>query len=360
MKTKISAILLVIIISLLAFASCKKCEHPLLDEWESDDEYHWHPTECEHGEFRSEPEAHVDVDQNKVCDECGQKVVHKHTYSENWTITETEHWREATCVHTEEKGDRGFHVDDDLNGKCEKCGTHVHILDGAGFCAGCNKEIVPVEEGDIGSVISATTARTHNVVSAVLDYYQISRLANSNGVIEHTVDYFFGTNGIYSKRYYAEVNQNGASTGKTELMEKWIKKLSATSVSGITVESVDGKVKDAYPSDFSISDLAGDYYAISLQVTITLSPLLLTATVQSFCFLAYIRHTRNSALMRRQSLRTLMLTPMSSPSTHSLLRPMMLPTMPASPRRYILPIITRYLLHLRTLTITLLRTLLLT
>lgn len=50
---------------------------------------------------------------------CGEQ--HVHTFSEDWMRSETEHWHEATCEHTEEKGDLGPHVDSDNNGKCDKC-----------------------------------------------------------------------------------------------------------------------------------------------------------------------------------------------------------------------------------------------
>ena len=68
MKRKISAILLVIVIALLALASCAECKHPLSEEWDSDKNGHWHPTECEHGEFRGETESHVDVNEDGTCD----------------------------------------------------------------------------------------------------------------------------------------------------------------------------------------------------------------------------------------------------------------------------------------------------
>lgn len=263
MKNKLLAIILVAVISLLALASCNKCDHPLLEEWEGDQNGHWHPTACEHGEFRSEPEPHVDENEDEKCDLCAEKVKHNHTFESKWTITEDKHWKVATCSHTDIKGDEGAHVDENLDAACDVCAGHVHVLDGAGFCHACNKEIIPVNEYDVGSVISATTARTHNVVSAGVDYYQISRLATGTGEIRERIDYVFGTNGMHSTRTYPNVDDKGKPTGKTEVLDKWIEKVSPVQVKGIATVSVDGTLIDAYPSDYSVNDLLGDYYAVS-------------------------------------------------------------------------------------------------
>ena len=262
MKRKISAILLVIVIALLALASCAECKHPLSEEWDSDKNGHWHPTECEHGEFRGETESHVDVNEDGTCDICGHKGAHIHTFASEWTITEEKHWKAATCSHTDKKDEEGLHIDEDLNASCDKCSTHVHVLDGAGFCHACNTEVIPVDEFSVGSVISATTARTHNVKSAAINYHQISRLADETGEIAELIEYVFGTNGIYSKRTGNEVNDDGQLTGKTETLEKWINAQNPTAINGVVTVSANGVLKDAYPSDFSANDLLGDYYAI--------------------------------------------------------------------------------------------------
>ncbi len=50
----------------------------------------------------------------KKCSVCGKEerselAKTSHTFSEDWTTTEEEHWHEATCVHTELTQDRGRH-----------------------------------------------------------------------------------------------------------------------------------------------------------------------------------------------------------------------------------------------------------
>ena len=273
MKNKILVIVMAMLL-IFTFASCKQCEHPLSAEWENDESGHWHPTECEHGEFRSEAEAHVDADEDGKCDICAYDATHEHTFASEWTITEDKHWKAATCSHADEKGEESLHVDEDLNALCDVCGGHVHVLDGAGFCNSCNKEIIPVVESDIASVISATTARTHNVISAVIDRYAESRNPNNPAhdlIIEHVAEVVRGTNGTYVKWIYDEieetVDENGNNvaikTGKTEILEKWIKLNSDNTVSGFTAISVDGVYNSAEPSVFAADDLAGYYYAVS-------------------------------------------------------------------------------------------------
>jgi hypothetical protein len=150
----------------------------------------------------------------------------------------------------------------------------VHTLDGAGFCTGCNKEIKPVDEFDIASVISATTARTHNVIGILIDRYAESRNPSNpadNLILEHVAEVKRGTNGTYVKWIYdevkAEVDENGndvaVKTGKTEILEKWIKLEADNTVSGFSAISVDSVYKSAEPNPYSADDLAGYYFSVS-------------------------------------------------------------------------------------------------
>ena len=276
---RIIALLCMVAISILAFAACNNgggndqkddCQHTFSEAWSSDKNQHWHAATCEHGEQKDSLADHIDADEDGVCEVCSYEVGHTHTFASDWTITEEKHWKASTCSHKDQKIEESLHKDEDLNGECDVCGGHVHILDGAGFCAGCDKEIKPVVEKDIGSVISATTARDQHVVSGTVDYYQISRLANENGEIKHLVEYMIGTNGTYSKRSYDEVETIGEfpnavvnKTGNTEVLEKWIKIVNAEEVEGISAISVNGVYKNAEPSSYGVDDLAGYYYAVS-------------------------------------------------------------------------------------------------
>ena len=50
---------------------------------------------------------------------------HEHTFSEQWTYDETEHWHAATCEHSDEKTDVGAHVDANKDLRCDQCGYEL-------------------------------------------------------------------------------------------------------------------------------------------------------------------------------------------------------------------------------------------
>lgn len=58
---------------------------------------------------------------------CGEPPAHVHTYSEDWSSNETEHWHAATCEHTDQKSDLGAHVDNDKDNKCDICSKELPI-----------------------------------------------------------------------------------------------------------------------------------------------------------------------------------------------------------------------------------------
>ena len=268
MKKSIVLILFLALISVFALGACNKeedCAHTFSDKWSTSADKHWHATTCGHGEVKGVEAAHVDADENGVCDVCSYESGHFHTFATEWSFDDDKHWKAATCAHTNEVSESAAHADDDVNGKCDSCGTHVHTLDGAGFCSGCNKEIKPVVETDIASVISATTARTHNVISGKINDYAISRFADSANNLEfkHVIDYYRGTNGTYVKWEYDEVGDDGEKTGNTEVFEKWIKIVSPDEVSGLSAISVNGNYISAEPNAYSLDDLAGHYFAVS-------------------------------------------------------------------------------------------------
>lgn len=261
MKRKALLLLCLVAAATLLFAACD-CEHTFSSSWSKNSTHHWHAATCEHGEIRSSYGAHTDADQDGVCNVCNYQIGHIHTFEDTWQFDEQNHWKNPTCGH-DEKGEFGLHADDNLDGNCDSCLTHVHLLDGAGFCSGCNKEIRPVVETDIGSVISATTARLHNVISGEMSYSQVSKMKNETVEIAHDVFYLLGTNGTYIKQAYDEVDNDGIKTGNQEVLEKWIKKLSSNDVEGIAAISVNGVYKSAEPASYSVDDLLGYYYAIS-------------------------------------------------------------------------------------------------
>ena len=51
---------------------------------------------------------------------------HQHTFSEDWTVSETHHWHAATCTHTDERSDYEEH-DIDANGYCATCQHQIYV-----------------------------------------------------------------------------------------------------------------------------------------------------------------------------------------------------------------------------------------
>lgn len=125
--------------------------HTFKAEWESDDTNHWHAATCSHTSEKSSQEAHSfgaweiaqdDVHDERFCSVCGYKETktHVHSYSEEWSKDETNHWHAATCGHDSLKSDEEAHTfgawaiaSDDIHDEriCSVCGykevkDHVH------------------------------------------------------------------------------------------------------------------------------------------------------------------------------------------------------------------------------------------
>ena len=99
--------------------------------WENDEVSHWHPATCAHKGEKSSVEEHI-WDEGKVtteptettegvktytCSKCGRtktapigKLDHVHTFdTTRWDSDAENHWRPATCSHTDEKKDLAAH-----------------------------------------------------------------------------------------------------------------------------------------------------------------------------------------------------------------------------------------------------------
>ena len=103
-----------------------------MDNWERDDENHWHPATCGHTEVKKDLAAHVwnegvvtkepteaeEGVKTYTCTTCGKtktapigKLDHVHTFdTERWDYDTENHWHPATCGHTDEKKDFASHV----------------------------------------------------------------------------------------------------------------------------------------------------------------------------------------------------------------------------------------------------------
>lgn len=265
MKNKIIRIFLLALIAALSLASCGEttgdgCEHTFAETWSSDATNHWHAATCEHGEVKDALAAHVDVDEDGKCDDCEYEVGHTHSYADNWSVDETSHWKAPTCTHASEKVQLSLHVDDDTDGKCDVCEGHVHTLDSAGFCKECDKEVKPIDETSISSVVSALVARRKNIISGKVDYTNLITSSVTGGVVAtvaHTSEYIFGTNATYINRTMLDMYD------RTVLEENWIPRGEGDNIIGISTVKQDGVLVDAQSSAFGADTLRGYYFVAS-------------------------------------------------------------------------------------------------
>ncbi len=106
--------------------------HTFEEHWSTDENDHWHAASCEHTEEIADKAAHVDEDGNDVCDVCGFRKDHVHTYEEAWTYNEKSHYHKNTCGHDDVEKYRDAvadHTDEDNDGACDVCaydGGHTH------------------------------------------------------------------------------------------------------------------------------------------------------------------------------------------------------------------------------------------
>lgn len=92
---------------------------------------HWHLPSCGHTVSGAGLTAHVDENNDGDCDVCAYNGGHEHTYAEDWTTTEDEHWREVTCGHSVSVADKGVHSDGNGDTTCDTCGytpPHFHTF----------------------------------------------------------------------------------------------------------------------------------------------------------------------------------------------------------------------------------------
>lgn len=134
-----------------AFAGCHT--HTYDEKWSTSETQHWHAATCEHEDEKKDLGNHVDANDDGKCDTCGYQMEvveeHQHTYSDEWSTSETQHWHAATCEHTDQKKDLANHVDANDDGKCDTCGYQMKT--------GGETEGIPAPVGTNGLVIEKTT-----------------------------------------------------------------------------------------------------------------------------------------------------------------------------------------------------------
>ena len=280
---KILALLALVALCITCMASCdllgitpdagnEECEHTFSETWTSNATQHWHAATCEHGEIRDQLADHTDADENGLCDVCEYEIGHEHTFAATWTADDEKHWKAATCTHTDVKGYENLHSDNNTDGVCDVCAGHVHILDGAGFCTGCDKEVKPIDETDFGSVVSATTARAFKIKSGKVEYVVITRSVTEAGEDEEysefrawdNIEYVLGTNGVYKKI----TEDEAGGTGNHSVTEQWVTLFEGENGTGVqAISSFNPKTHEsayvsAMPAAFGEGDLIGYFFAV--------------------------------------------------------------------------------------------------
>ncbi|MBQ8302290.1 MAG: hypothetical protein IJX97_01925 [Clostridia bacterium] len=269
MKRNFLLLLCIVALIAVSLASCDNHEHTFSDEWTGDAANHWHPASCEHGEVKEGLGAHADVDEDGVCDVCAMEIGHQHTFVDEWSTDDDNHWKNATCSHTDVKGELSLHIDDDSNGSCDVCAAHVHKVNAAGYCTheDCGKKIKEIDETSLDELVNAVVAQQGLVNGGHLVYNVEGRsntgpnyVASKNDV----VDYLFGKDAYtYAKVLSSAVNAGVSAESK---LETWHQLTGPETTFGIYSEdggetfAMDMPNVDRLNGYYiALSTLAGDY-----------------------------------------------------------------------------------------------------
>ena len=265
MKKNLIMLLCMLIVVACALASCGH-KHEFSDEWYGDETSHWHPAECEHGEVRGSLGAHVDADEDGICDICKRADKHEHTFENKWTYDEFNHWKNATCTHTEEKGDFSLHIDEGNDGICDACGTHAHNINGIGICNHCNKQVREVDENELSSLIEAIYYQKRLANGGEINYNFTGR-SNTNDEFTSSktdvVNYTFGKDNFTHTFVDISTTVGGNSTSGT--FESWHQLVAKDIVFGVYSENggelqIDENAPEKLNGHYiAISTFAGDY-----------------------------------------------------------------------------------------------------
>ena len=291
MKRKFLVLLCFVLILALAFSSCKPseqkpnqpdeeqsgnqggngggegnddCEHTYSDKWSTNSTKHWHAANCEHAELKSDLADHSDADENGKCDVCDYEVGHEHTYSDTWTNNDTHHWKNATCSHTDEKGELGTHADTNSDGACDSCSIHMHVLDLNGFCTVCQQQIIETDVTDLSVIIPLLVANSGKIIGGTIEYENICISVEEDYKITSNRDitYILGNSAAYYKVDSNAVSTDSA-TQSSESTESWYEIYDGNKIFGVYQVTEGGQTSDFRFDAPSANKLSGYYYSVS-------------------------------------------------------------------------------------------------
>ncbi len=123
---KFSLLVCVCLLFTLALVACNKGDeqdthtHTYADAWSYDPDSHWYAATCEHTGEKANLGAHVDAENDGVCDVCAYGSDHEHTFAEAWSSDDANHWHVTDCGH-DVKDALGAHKDEDNDDLCDVC-----------------------------------------------------------------------------------------------------------------------------------------------------------------------------------------------------------------------------------------------
>ncbi len=281
MKKRVKSLLLGVaaIVGFGAFAtacldSTSAHVHTYSEAWEKDAEGHWNALTCEDpacATIAPEKKAHVDKNNDALCDICEYDYDHTHTYAEDWTVDCTNHWHAADCGHLVVGDAMGAHVDENEDGECDVCGYVIedihehyyasewttdesyhwhaavcehkdqvadkaaHVLNAAGDCTVCFASVNEVDATDIEAVLAAAMANnykvSHGAVIATEEVYGgtgAQRLENGK---TNKVHFALGNGESYIQ--YVSFDKDGNYIGQDE---QWYEELPNGEIFGVQME----------------------------------------------------------------------------------------------------------------------------
>ncbi len=243
------------------------CEHTFSDKWSTNSTEHWHAATCEHATEKSGVAAHSDADENGKCDVCDYEIGHTHTWTETWSSDENYHWKDATCSHTDEKGELAAHIDSAKDGSCDVCAAHVHAVDIYGKCTVCGEQVFDTDVTDIEVILPIILASKNNVTGGKIinDYLGTSVAQESISAFTQTIDYLLGNAASFYKAHYYSLQEGVDFDGHykyegEQTQWAWYELLADDTVSGIFRTEYEGEFSDFMIDDNPTSELIGGYY----------------------------------------------------------------------------------------------------
>lgn len=103
--------------------------HTYAQEISIDENEHWYAISCGHSVADKDREAHKDENNDGVCDVCAYDYGHTHEYSESFSHDSLTHWYAASCGHDIEPKDKVAHKDKNNDSICDECAydyDHTH------------------------------------------------------------------------------------------------------------------------------------------------------------------------------------------------------------------------------------------